>query len=331
MVSRIVRISSGFLAIGLVVVALQQPVAAKQLVAAKGKTDYKSCTYPKSTAPAKPYVPKAKSWTEKGVDSLVKGIDISQWQHTDNKAIDFSSLKNTYGASFVFIKSSDGGNRDKGKSAYWYPIDSKAAKDAGLLVGAYHYAVPGMLGTGDMLPTGAKKPKAAWNTKVKTARDNRTNDAKLQAAMAYKQSGNNPKGDLPLTLDIEERPCGWSWQQVAAWSRDFLLEYEKISGRKPIVYCNGYMINKLVANKVADPNVKGASFDFSKYPLWVAQWSLAQTTNPPAVGIWADRWTFWQFSSDGALKDAIPTIPSARTDLDVFNGSLESLQALANQ
>ena len=331
MVSRIVRISCEFLAIGLVVAALQQPVAAKQPVATKGKTVYKSCTYPKSTAPAKPYVPKAKSWTEKGVNSLVKGIDISQWQHTDNKAIDFASLKNTYGASFVFIKSSDGGNRDKGKSAYWYPIDSKAAKDQGLIVGAYHYAVPGMLGTGDMLPTGAKKPKAVWNAKVKTALENRTNDAKLQAAMAYKQSGNNPKGDLPLTLDIEERPCGWSWQHVAAWSRDFLLEYEKLSGRKPIVYCNGYMINKLVANKVADPNVKGASFDFSKYPLWVAQWSLTQTTNPPAVGIWADKWTFWQFSSDGALKDAIPTIPSARTDLDVFNGSLESLQALANQ
>ena len=91
------------------------------------------------------------------------------------------------------------------------------------------------------------------------------------------------------------------------------------------------MINKLVANKVADPNVKGGKFDFSQYPLWVAQWSLTQTTNPPAVGIWADKWTFWQFSSDGALRDAIPTIPSARTDLDVFNGSLESLQALANQ
>lgn len=329
--SRLIRILSGFLAFGIAVAALQQPVSAKQLVSTKSKAAYKSCTYPKSKAPAKPYVPKAKSWAEKGVDSLVKGIDISQWQHTDNKAIDFASLKNTYGVSFVFIKSSDGGNRDKGKSAYWYPIDSQAAREQGLIVGPYHYAVPGMLGDGDMLPTGKKKPKAVWNAKVKTARDNRTKDAKLQAAMAYKQSANNPKGDLPLTLDIEERPCGWSWQNVAAWSRDFLLEYEKLSGRKPIVYCNSYMINKLVANKVADPNVKGGKFDFSQYPLWVAQWSLTQTTNPPAVGIWADKWTFWQFSSDGALRDAIPTIPSARTDLDVFNGSLESLQALANQ
>lgn len=325
-----IRISSSFVAIGLVVAALQQPATASPSISQVAKKDYKSCTYPKSNAPAKPYVPKTKSWAEKGVDHMVKGVDISQWQHTDNKAIDFASLKSTYGASFVFIKASDGGNRDKGKSAYWFPIDSQAARAQGLIVGAYHYAVPGMLGSGDMLATGSKKSKKAWNKKIKIARDNRTKDAKLQAAMAFKQSGNNPKGDLPLTLDIEERPCGWSWQHVAAWSRDFLLEYERLSGRKPIVYCNGYMINKLKANRVADPRNKGAKFDFSVYPLWVAQWSLTPATAPPAVGIWNNNWTFWQFSSDGALRDAIPTIPSARTDLDVFNGSLESLQALAN-
>lgn len=293
-------------------------------------SQYKSCTYPKSNGPSAPYVPKAKTWAQKGLQGKVKGIDISQWQHDGNKTIKFNRLKSTYKLSFVFIKASDGGNRDKGKSAYWFPIDSRAARAQNLIVGAYHYAVPGQLGSGTMVATGSKLPAADWDAKVKKARANRTKDAKLQAAMAYSRSGNNPLGDLPVTLDIEERPCGWTWQMVAAWSRDFLLEYERISGRKPIVYCNGYMINKLLANKVVDPRVPGAKFDFSQYPLWVAQWSLKKSVAPPAQGIWNTNWTFWQFSSDGMLKDKQLTIPVARTDLDVFNGSLQELRELAN-
>jgi GH25 family lysozyme M1 (1,4-beta-N-acetylmuramidase) len=52
---------------------------------------YRSCSYPKG----KPgeYKPNAASWKAQGFSDVVKGIDVSVWQHPDDKAIDFASLK----------------------------------------------------------------------------------------------------------------------------------------------------------------------------------------------------------------------------------------------
>ncbi|CAB4329619.1 MAG: hypothetical protein F2839_00255 [Actinobacteria bacterium] len=281
---------------------------------------YKSCSYPPSNGNAKEIV-NARSWTEQGFTTThVKGVDVSMWQHPKSakypkgKPINFAKLKSQYGISFAFLKGSDGGGRDRGRSKYWFKKDRKAAKAQGLVVGAYHYAVPGQLGTGKMIA--AKGSDAAAKA---AASASRRSDAKLQAKLAVTNALGNPKGDLPITLDFEERPCGWSWKQTAVWTKDFLLEVERLTGRKPMIYANGYFINKLV-------KVEVAGIDFSSYKLWVAMWGPKLGTTPKEVPIWKSEWTFWQFTSHGALKG----VPVKRTDLNVFSGTLEDLNTLAN-
>lgn len=297
------------------------------------QTKYKSCSYPPSTGPSQPYKPNTKSWKAKGLTASVKGVDVSMWQHPSGKPINFAKLKAKYGASFVFIKASDGASRDSGRSAQLFKADRKAARAAGLIVGAYHYAVPGQTGSGTMIVPASKKNQSNYAALEASALANRHRDALLQARQAYKNALHTPKGDLPLTLDFEERPCGWSWTNVSAWTRDYLLEYERLSGRKPLIYANGYFIKKLAASPVKDATNPSVNFDFSVYPLWIASWSRKVSTSPADVPIWNTNWLFWQFTSDGALKDHAtnPTVPTSRTDLDVFNGTVEQLRTFANQ
>lgn len=317
--------------LGVVIAATSTLAAPSHAVQVHSK--YRSCSYPPSNAPASPYKPNAKSWNAKGLANAVKGVDISMWQHPNNKPINFKKMKSQYGVSFVFIKASDGGNRDGGKSAHWFKVDSKAARAAGLIVGAYHYSVPGQTGPGMMIVPASMKAQSNYKSLLATAQQNRQRDAILQARQAYENAQRTPRGDLPLTLDFEERPCGWSWNKVSAWTRDFLLEAERLSGRKPIIYANGYFVNKLVAHPVKDLSNPTRNFDFSVYPLWAASWSRKVATSPTTLPIWGSNWAFWQFTSDGALKDheVTPTVPSSRTDLDVFNGTLAQLKAFARR
>lgn len=284
------------------------------------RAEYKSCSYPKSNA--KPVIKvNAKSWKQQGFTDHVRGVDVSMWQHPRSaaypkgKPINFLALKQRYNLSFAFLKGSDGGNRDKGKSRYWFPRDRAAAQKQGVIVGAYHYAVPGQLGGGMMVVPKAQSADADLR---QAAARNRRADAKLQAALAVKQALGNPVGDLPITLDFEERPCGWSWKQTGVWARDFLLETERLTGRRPMIYANGYFLRKLEAARV--PGI-----DFTTYRLWVAAWGPKLGTAPKPAPVWGTDWTFWQFTSDGRLRG----VPVKNTDLDVFNGTLAELQALA--
>ena len=142
------------------------------------------------------------------------------------------------------------------------------ATKLGLIIGAYHYAAPGGLLGGDM-----------------TVAANRKADAKAQAALAVRAADGVPQGDLPLTLDFEEKPCGWTFKQTAVWTRDFLLEAERLSGRKPMIYANGYFLNELV--KVTVPGIT-----WTDYKLWVAMWGPKYGKTPKAVPIWNTDWTF---------------------------------------
>lgn len=67
----------------------------------------------------------------------VKGFDISSWNDEANPNLDFAEAKKA-GFSFVIIKSSQGQSyvNPKGKA------NAVKAHEAGLLVGAYHYAEP---------------------------------------------------------------------------------------------------------------------------------------------------------------------------------------------
>jgi GH25 family lysozyme M1 (1,4-beta-N-acetylmuramidase) len=253
---------------------------------------YKSCSYPKG--PAVVRAPNAASWEAQGFGDVIRGIDVSRWNHPNNKPIDFAKLKSTYGITFVVIKSSDGGASGNALAKKWYPIDRKAALAQGLVVGGYHYALPGNLAT-DL-----------------------TKDAKLQAARAVRQANGAKVGDLPLTLDMEELPCGWSHSQLAKWTDTFLKEAKRLTGRTPIIYMNGTFIKRLVEANVAD---------FSSYPLWLAKWGPKLGTDPGAASVWPGKWTIWQFTADGKVDGVL----SKNTDLNVFNGSGSDFQAFISR
>lgn len=262
--------------------APQEPVAHK----------YRSCSYP--TGKPGEYKPNALSWKAQGFSEVVRGIDISVWQHPDNKPIDFASLRDEYDVSFVVIKASDGGERGNENAKKWFPIDSAAARAEGLVVGAYHYAQPGNMDR------------------------NTITDAKLQAQRAVEQAEGAKVGDLPLSLDIEELPCGWTIQRLAKWTSAFLIEAESLTGRTPIVYTNGKFISRL-----AD----AGAIDLARYPLWLAKWGPKLGTDPKENRIWKSEWVIWQFTADGKIS----SVPSSSTDLNVFNGTKEQFQEFVNR
>ncbi len=253
---------------------------------------YRSCSYPKG----KPgeYKPNAASWKAQGFSDAVKGIDISVWQHPDDQSIDFAALKSEYDVSFVIIKGSDGGKRGNENAMKWFPIDSAAARAAGLVVGSYHYAQPGNMDS------------------------NTIKDAKLQAQRAVEQAEGAKVGDLPLTLDLEELPCGWTIQRLAKWTSAFLIEAEALTGRTPILYTNSNFIGRL--------DDAGAN-DLSRYPLWLAKWGPKLGTDPKEMRIWNNDWLIWQFTADGKVS----AVPSSTTDLNVFKGTQEQFQEFVNR
>lgn len=275
------------LAVSLGLGAIISPAEANTTVANK----YKSCSYPKGKPGV--YKPNAKSWDAQGFGEVVRGIDVSVWQHPNNEAIDFAKLKAEQDLSFVIIKASDGGVKGNENAKKWFAVDSAAAKAEGLIVGAYHYALPGNLS----------------NSTIK--------DAKLQAARAVEQAGGAKSGDLPLTLDMEELPCGWTITRLAKWTRTFMLEAERLTGRTPMIYANGTFIQRL--------EDAGAT-DLSRYPLWLAKWGPSLGTNPNEKRIWNGEWAIWQFTADGKLEG----VPSSTADLNVFNGTREEFLAFAN-
>lgn len=267
---------------GVTVSAASEPVAYK----------YRSCSYPKG----KPgeYKPNAASWKAQGFTNVVKGIDISVWQHPDNQPIDFAALKSEYDVSFVVIKASDGGTRGNDNAKKWFPIDSAAARAEGLVVGAYHYAQPGNMDS------------------------NTITDAKMQAKRAVEQAEGAKVGDLPLSLDVEELPCGWTIQRLAKWTSAFLVEAEALTGRTPIIYTNGIFIARL--------QDAGAT-DLSRYPLWLAKWGPKLGTDPKEMRIWNNDWLIWQFTADGKVS----AVPSSTTDLNVFKGTPEEFQEFVSR
>jgi GH25 family lysozyme M1 (1,4-beta-N-acetylmuramidase) len=147
---------------------------------------------------------------------------------------------------------------------------------------------------------------------------NTITDAKLQAQRAVKQAEGAKVGDLPLTLDLEELPCGWTIQRLAKWTKAFLIEAEALTGRTPIIYSNGMFIGRLL---------DAGATDLSRYPLWLAKWGPKLGTDPKETRIWKNNWTIWQFTADGKIS----AVPSSTTDLNVFNGTKEQFQEFVNR
>lgn len=135
--------------------------------------------------------------------SKPQGVDASKWQHPTADAIDWAAAA-AAGKKFTFLKVTDNGQRDND----YFDADAKAARAAGMYVGAYHKAHPG-------------------------------SDAKRQADVFSEAVLDLGGQQLPPVLDLELDE-GLDPTQLAQWTRTFMETVEAKTGRTPIMYTYKY-------------------------------------------------------------------------------------------
>lgn len=136
-------------------------------------------------------------------------------------------------------------------------------------------------------------------------------DPVQQANLLLTAMGTLMPGDLPPVLDLEVAD-GLSTAAVTAAVQTWISTVTTAIGRPPIVYAGLY----------SWPSLTGGA-DVTTSPLWIAQYTTAACPDIPDP--WT-QWLFWQHSDTGAVDG----VTSSQLDLDVFNGTLEDLQAFAN-
>ncbi|OEY23379.1 hydrolase [Corynebacterium sp. BCW_4722] len=147
------------------------------------------------------FAPSAES---QSIPGLVSGVDVAGHQRPGGTQINWKSVGTIGGQDFAFVKASEG----KGWKNVFYDEDAKAARDAGLKVGAYHYARP------------AEDPLA-------------------QARYFASVINDGPEIDLPPVLDLEVDES-LSPTALTAWTTAFLTEVQRATGKKPMVYTYRY-------------------------------------------------------------------------------------------
>ena len=143
----------------------------------------------------------------------------------------------------------------------WGMTDIRAARAAGLYVGAYHFG----------------RPRFPLSTAA--------SDARKFAA----QIGNvRQAGFLPPVLDLEVTD-GLSARNVTAWTRQFLWTLQAATGRVPMIYSGGWFWRGYMGNPGG----------FSQYPVWVAQYT-PKDRGPNLFADFTYS-TFWQYTDLGLV------------------------------
>ena len=186
--------------------------------------------------------------------TYLEGLDVSHYQGT----INWPAVAST-GRRFVVMKVTEG-------QTYvdpTYEANHAAARAAGLLVSAYHFANP------------SSSP----------------NDAVLEADWFVNNAGLLP-GDLVPALDLEQTG-GLSVSDLQAWVGAWLGEVYAKLGVRPMIYTSP----TFWTNSMGDTPM----FAEEGYSvLWIAHWG---TTSPRLPGAnWGGHgWTFWQYSNCGSV------------------------------
>ena len=215
--------------------------------------------------------------------ALLTGVDVASYQHPGGAPIDWQAVR-AAGHSFAFIKATE----DTNYTNPYFASDWTAAGNAGLYRGAYHFARPA-------LP-------------ISTAVD--------QARYFVSRTGSMTGPlDLPGVLDLEATG-GLGQSDLAAWTRAWLGEVQRLTGKAPIVYVGYYFWRDNVGN----PTDIGAN-----YRLWLPSYPADpnSTTFRPLVPAGWSTWTFWQYSSTGT----VPGIPGS-VDVNRYCCDAGSLAAL---
>ncbi|GAA2277080.1 hypothetical protein GCM10010145_57520 [Streptomyces ruber] len=187
-----------------------------------------------------------------------KGHDVSSHQ----KDVNWSRSRSG-GARFVYVKATESHTYRNPHFTQQYT----GSRDAGLIRGAYHFAVPDK-------SSGAK-----------------------QAAF-FVRNGGGWSGDgwtLPPALDIEYNPyskkkCyGLSRTRMVGWIKSFSNEVKRLTGRRPVIYTNANWWNACTG---------GSKAFAADHALWVAHYNSSGAGRLP--GGW-QYWTFWQYDNSGRL------------------------------
>jgi GH25 family lysozyme M1 (1,4-beta-N-acetylmuramidase) len=160
-----------------------------------------------------------------------------------------------------------------------YAVNRIEARAAGLYVGAYHYARP------DLNPNGA-----------------------VTEADQFIDTAQPAAGELLPVLDLE-KAGSLSATELQDWVRTFLDRIYERLGVRGVIYVS--------------PNFWKASMGDTTWfaaagyrVIWVAHWTSAGAPSVPGDNWAGSGWTFWQYTSSGA----VPGI-SGRIDLDRYGGT----------
>ncbi|WP_199552347.1 lysozyme [Streptomyces sp. N35] len=189
--------------------------------------------------------------------SKPKGHDVSSHQ----KNVDWQKAKSK-GAKFVYVKATESHTY---KNPY-YNQQYNGSRSAGLIRGAYHFALPN---------------KSSGTTQARHF---------VRNGGAWRSDG----WTLPPALDIEYNPyskkkCyGLSKSKMVGWIRAFSNEVLRGTGRRPVIYTNTNWW------KACTGNYSGFG---SNHALWIARYS--SSPGPLPAG-WSYP-TFWQYDNAGRL------------------------------
>ncbi|MGW2865109.1 lysozyme [Streptomyces sp. NPDC001205] len=211
------------------------------------------------------------------------GHDVSSHQ----KNVDWGSAKGL-GASFVYVKATE-------STTYRNPYFGQqydGARQAGLVRGAYHFAVP------DQSP------------------------GRVQADF-FVRNGGGWSADgwtLPPAVDLEHNPYGKDAKggsgdtcyglkpaEMTAWIAGFSDEVRLRTGRRPVIYTTAGWWNACTGHSRAFA---------AAHPLWLARYA----STPGALPAGWSYWTFWQYENGSG------SLPG---DQNLFNGTSEQLKRFA--
>lgn len=198
-----------------------------------------------TTAPTPTPTPKPTPWpTPKGV----KGLDVSHWNGSPN----FTKLRDA-GMRFVFSKASQGTTFVDTT----FKRNTKAARDAGLLAGAYHFF--------DY---------------------NKGGKAQAQHFLRTVRSATGLSALLPLVVDVETLGSLGAPNKSLARQRlhGLIDELYAQTGRYPMIYTSKSMWERVV----------GSPTSFGRYKLWVACWECDNIRLPAGWSTW-QFWQVGQF------------------------------------
>lgn len=205
----------------------------------------------------------------------ILGQDVSNHQPNINWAAQYAG-----GSRFSWMKTSEG-------TTYVDPTFSKhymGARDAGLVTGGYHFALPSQ-SSGRTQAEIFIKNGGGWTADGKT---------------------------LPGMLDLEYNPypslgntCfGMSQPQLKAWTWDFMNTYKEKTGRYPTIYSTTDWWNTCM----------GGTGEFKAAPLHIANYS----TGPGFMPGGSTSFDVWQFSSVAPFAGDSNVFNGSQAELDNF-------------